>query len=206
MRCRKLVERLGQQRRRARNEESHGAAVVRAERRQRQEPRIESRDPHHRGGARQQRADFLGVELREPEHPRARQQRAVTRDEQSVHVIDRQRVQQGVAAGEAPDLNQRQRVAREIAMGEHRAFRFSGRPGRVQDCRHVVRLRHDRVKRLRPIGRMLEQGARAGREGQHLGLGAQRRDALDGLRAANDDRRFARRRKDTRARSSGSPC
>jgi hypothetical protein len=200
-----IVERLRQERRRARNEEPHRPAIVGAERRQREKPRVESRHAHHRRGARQQSANFVGVELREPKHPRARQQRAVARDEQPVHVIDRQRMQQDIAAGEAPELNQRQRIAREVAMGEHRALGSTGRPRRVEDRRHVVGLRYDRVKGLRMVGRPIEQRSRAARERQHLGLGAKRRDALGGLGAADDHRRLPRRRKDRRARSSGTP-
>ena len=158
----KLVEGLREQRRRARHEEPHRPAIVGAERRQREEARVERRHAHHHRRARQQRADFVGVELREPEHARARQQRAMAGDEQSVHVIDRQRVQQHVAAREAPMPDERQRVAREIAMRQHRAFGTARGPGRVENRRDVVRLRDDRVERRRLVVGAIEQRSLAG--------------------------------------------
>ena len=115
----------------------------------------------------------------------------MTRDEQPVHVIDRQRVQQDVAAGEAPELHQRQRVAREIAMGEHRAFGPAGRPRRVDDRRDVVRLRYDRVESLRLIGRRDRASVPAPLASvSTCASGRSARDALGGPRAADDDRRL----------------
>ena len=63
-------------------------------------------------------------------------------DEQAVHVIDRQRVQQHVAAREAPGLDERQRIRRQIAVRERSALRPAGRARRVENCREVVRPRH----------------------------------------------------------------
>ena len=87
----------------------------------------------------QQCDHFLGIELRQPEHPAAREHHAVTRHEQPVHVIDRQRMEQHVAARESPLLDQGQRVAREIAVGEHGALGAPCRPGRVDDRREIIR-------------------------------------------------------------------
>ena len=143
--------------------------------------RIERRYAHHHRRARQEAADLLGVEFREPEHARARQERAVAGDEEAVHVIDRKRMQEDVAAREAPMLHQRERVAREVAVGQHRAFGPARRSRRVEDRRDVVGLRYDRVERRRPVVGPVEQRPLAALEGQHLRFGAQRRGALGEL-------------------------
>jgi hypothetical protein len=86
------------------------------------------------------------------DHPRARQQHAVVRDEEAVHVEERQRVQQHVVRREAPGLDEREPVRREVAVREHRALRAARRAGRVDDHGEVVAARignrvHGRFRR-----------------------------------------------------------
>ena len=131
----------------------------RRERRLGEQARIERGHAHHHGRPRQQRAHFARVEPRQPQHPRSRQQRAVRGDEQTVHVIDRQRVQQDVAAREAPGFDEREAVRGEIAMREHRALRAAGGARRVKDAPRGRR-RRTRPSRIRSAPRARDRGAR----------------------------------------------
>ena len=118
-------------------------------------------------------------------------ERAVARDEESMHMIDRQRVQQHVAAREAPVIDQRQRVAREIAMRQHRAFGAAGRARRVEDRRQVVRQRRRRYRSPRPRRKRGRAGCRfspARREHRRLGRSATNRRRV--LGRADDHARF----------------
>ena len=132
------------------------------------------------------------VEARAPDHPAARQQRAVDRDEQSVHVEDRQHVQQHVAGAPAPVAVQHPRVAADVAVREHRALAAAGRSRRVDDAGEVLGAAAHR----REAGRL----ARRGFEQRAAAVVAQReqvrhamatRDRLDPaqVRGAADDHR-----------------
>ena len=90
-----------------------------------------------------------GADLEARQEPRGRagQQRAVQRDEQSVHVIDRQRVNEHVVRREAPYVDERRRVRRKVAMADHRALRTAGRARRVQDRGDVVVARATTTRR-----------------------------------------------------------
>ena len=186
----KRFERLRQERRGAGDEETDRPAVAGAERILRKEPRVERRHAHHHGRARQQRAHVVGVELREPQHACAGKQRAMTCDEEPMDVVDRQRVQQHVAARKTPVADERRRVAAEIAVGEHRALGPAGRPRCVEDRRELVRLRDDRVE-IRVLARSgAQQRAFAACEREDRRFGTKRSDALRGLGPADDNGRL----------------
>ena len=104
-----------------------------------EQARIKRRHTHHDRRVRQRRDHAPCVEFGVPKHACARQQGAVTGHEQAMHVIQRQRVQQHVVVGKAPAINQRQGVAGEVAMRQHRALGAPGRAGGVEDGRQVIR-------------------------------------------------------------------
>ncbi len=134
--------------------------------------------------------DFARVEFREPKHAASGKQHAVHGDEQAVDVIDRQRVQQHVATGETPGVDQRKRIAAEVPVRQHRALRAAGRARRVDDRREVVRPRRDGVERFLPSGRAIEERAFAVTERQDGRLRPQRRDGLRRFGPADDDARL----------------
>src|SRR5258706_178146 len=80
---------LREQRRRARDDEPHFAAMTAAERRLPEKPRVERRLPHHYGCLGQQAEDRLEVEPIEPDDARDVEEGCVERNEQPVHVEDR---------------------------------------------------------------------------------------------------------------------
>ena len=92
-------------------------------------------------------------------------------DEQSVHVVDRQRVQQHVGGGEAPGVGQRLAVLAQRRVAQHRAFGSAGGAARVDERGQV--LRRGPVHRLkrRKRGRLGGQGHRVGDEQRRFGVG-----------------------------------
>jgi len=122
----------------------------------------------------------------EPQHPRSGQQNAVHGNEQSVDVIDGQRMQQHVALGEAPLADERQRVRREIAVREHRALGPARGAGRVEQRREVVGRASDRGELGRQVVCGCEQRAAIGIEGEERGVGRKRGDLLACVRAGDD--------------------
>ena len=128
-----------QQRRRPGNEQAHMLRRLTRQFRVSHKPGIERRHAHHRGGARQQRHDLVGVEFWQEDHRPARQHHRVRGDEQAVGVVDRQRMQQHVAVAEAPVVDQRQRIGGQVAVAEHRALRPAGGAGSVKDRGKIIR-------------------------------------------------------------------
>ncbi len=182
----KRVERLGQQRRGAGHEQAHGAAGLARERGRGEKPRVERRHAHHHRRARQCFEHRADLELRQPQHACTRQQRTVQRDEQAVHVIDRQRVQQRVAAGEAPAVDQHRGVRREIAVRQHRALGAPGRSRRVEDRREIVGPGH-RVAEVRGlVARPVDELAAVGVQREHRRVAGERRDHAEALGPADD--------------------
>jgi len=110
--------------------------------------------------------------------------------EQTVDVIERQRVQQHVAASETPGVDERQRIAREIAVAQHRTLGAAGRTRGVEDCRQVVRCGNDRVEGLGLIARELEQGAFAAGKRQDSRFRPERGDRGGAFRSADNDARL----------------
>ena len=181
------------------------AAGAARERRLGEQPRVERGHAHHHGRARQQRralrraSNFGSHSMRAPG-----QQHAVDRDEQAVHVVDRQRVEQHVAAREAPVLDQRRRVRGEVAVRQHRALRAAGGARGVEDRGEIVRLRRHGGER-RAAGRC----ARASRRSSSVRTvapPASRAIAPRRSRPADDHARLGVGEEIARARPSGSRC
>ena len=82
--------------------------------------------------------DGAGVEARQEHHRRAVRQHAVRRDEQTVGVEQRERVQEQVVGSEAPRCVQRDRVRRQVALREHRSLRPTRRAARIEDGGEIV--------------------------------------------------------------------
>ena len=116
------------------------------------------------------------------------------RHEQAVHVKDGQRVQEHVAAMKTPGRHERQRIAAEIAVREHRALGAARGPGGIQDAREIVRRARHRHKAFRTALCPVHQFAAVGVEREHHGLHGhvlgQRRHDAQGLVAAEDDPRL----------------
>ena len=123
---------------------------------------VQRRHAHEHRGLGQARDHGAGVELREPDHLAAVEQRAVRGDEQAVHMEDRQRVDQHVAGAPAPVVLQHLRIRQQVAVAS------ASRPccGRwCRWCRGWPPGRRRRVRRrLVPVAvmrRALEQAAAA---------------------------------------------
>ena len=124
--CRPFAMGVGEQRRRARDEQPHMLGGVLVQAGVLQQAGIEGRHAHHHGGAGHQLQDHVRIELRQEDHRGAREQRDVARHEQAVGVIDRQGVDQHVLVGEAPVVDQRIGVRGEIVVRQHRALGAAG--------------------------------------------------------------------------------
>ena len=112
-------------------------------------------------------ADHLGcVESGQPEHAAAGKERAVAGHEEAVNVVERQRVQQHVAAREAPGIDEGQCVARQVTVGEHCTFGATGRARGVNDRRQVVRRGNDGVESLGRVACEVEQRSFVAGKGQ----------------------------------------
>ena len=103
-----------------------------------QQPRVEGRHAHHRRGSGQLRHDVVRIEFRAEQHAAACQQQRVAGREQAMRVVDRECVKQHVRRPEPPDVDQRERVRGQVAMGQHGAFRTAGGAGGVEDGDEVV--------------------------------------------------------------------
>ena len=163
------VEGLFRERRGTGDEQAHVGAGLPAEVRARQQPCVESGHAHRDRRTGEVTRERLRVEPRQEHHRSARQQDAVHRHEQAVHVKDRQRVEQHVVIAPAPGVAEGLGVARQVAVGQHRAFRAPGRAGGVDDRGEVSRgpfgYPRDRASRThgireRPAPRSIQSGDR----------------------------------------------
>ena len=154
---------------------------------------VEGRHAHQRRRPRQRGDDRVGVEARLEDHRRPGGQRDVHRDEQAVGMEDRQRVDQHVVGAEAPQLGERQRVGREIVVGQHRALRAPGGPRGVEDGGEIVGAARDRRQVARRRGDLFGEAAVAPRpqavDRLEAELGGERARRRQRLRAAERQRR-----------------
>ena len=168
--CKPFAMGFGEQRRRAGDEQPHVPRGLLAQRRVMQEPRIERGHAHQHGRARHQFDDQVGIEFRQEDHRGTREQRDVARHEQAVGVIDRQRVDQDVVFGEAPVVDQGQRVRGQIVVAQHRALGTAGGARRVEDGGEVVIAARDRRKfRFCLVGGFRQRALAVGTERFHPG-------------------------------------
>ena len=133
-----FVEGVEQQWRRSGDEQSHAAADVPVEPWLGEQPRVERGHAHHGGGARHIPDQRLGVEPAVQQDARAGEQDGVHGDKKPVHMEDRQRVDEHVVRGEAPEFAQHLRIRGEIAVGHHCALGPPGGPGGVDDHRQIA--------------------------------------------------------------------
>ena len=133
---------LGEERRRAGHEEAHVRDRLPGQARMAKQARVEGRNPHQRGRARQEAHHLLGVEFRAEQHRGIGQEGHVRGHEQAVRVVDRQGVDQDVVGRELPGVAQREGVRDEVAVRQHRTLGAPGRARRVEDGGEVVRLDH----------------------------------------------------------------
>ena len=155
------VEGLDEQRRRAADEDPHVPAGLAVERRLGKQPHVHGRHAHEHRGLGQALHDGARCELREPQHRAAVEQRAVRGDEEPVHVEDRQRMDEHVAALPVPVVLQRQRVRQQVAVRQHRALAAAGGSAGVHDGGQVVAAAHGRHVLVGVDGGALEQAAGA---------------------------------------------
>ncbi len=185
---------IGQQRRRARDEQPHMRRDLAGQPGMVYEAGIERRHAHHRGRLRQQRQHLVGIELRQKDHRAAGQQHDVGCDEQAVGMKDRQGMQQHVIGREVPVVDQHLGIRGEVAVAQHRALRPPGRAGSVEDRgevfgapRHIGELRRQpgRLGRQAAVALLPQRAADAGAQPRH-----QRRHRLAVLRPADNQPRF----------------
>ena len=152
---------LGKERRRSRNEQPHMGGGLAGQRRMGQEPRVEGRHAHEDRRPRHRGKDFAGIEFRQEDHRGAGKEHRVDGHEQAVGVIDRQGVDQHVACGDAPIVDEGEGVRGEIAVGQHRALGAAGGSRGVEDRRKVVRPAWDGGERGRLVRRAVGEAAGA---------------------------------------------
>ena len=165
--------RLRQERGRARNEQANMLCCLPRQPHIRQQPRVEGRHAHHHRGLRHQAKHLVRIRPRQKQHRASRHQGRVGRHEQAMGMVDRQRVQQHVAVGEAPGGRQGARIGRQIFMTEHCALGAPGGARGVENGGKVVRPARDVCKSLRLPRRQLDQAS-------GLAVGAHARDGNTG--------------------------
>ena len=143
-------------RRRSRHEEPDAAAGRGVEPASRQQPVVVGGHPHHHGGFGQLGEHRRGLESLQEDHLAGAEHGGVKRHHESVHMEDGQSVQQHVGRPERPGLVEGQRVAGQVAVGEHGPLGPAGRARRVDEggkvfgpagCEGIVGLRS-----VEPIG------------------------------------------------------
>ena len=150
---------LGEQRRRARDEQAHVGADSAAEAGMVEQAGIEGRNPHQRRRFPHRRDHRVRIEPVHVDHRRPRQKRDIGRHEQPVGMKNRQRVDEPVGVREAPAVDQRQRVRRQIFVRQHRALGAAGRARGVEDRRQIVGSARDRLERRGRRGDLLGEGS-----------------------------------------------
>ena len=199
------LEGLGQQRRRARDEDAQLGADIGVEAVFLQQAHVIRRHAHHHGAAWQQGEHAFGVELGQKDLLGTGDQGAMAGDEQAVHMKERQRMQQHIApAGfglfaparitPAPVIAQHQRIAAQIAVGQHRALAAAGGARGVQDGGKVVAAPFDTTETIRLMRGTFEQGTGAViAEGVHMPNAVLERELgqpWEIVRRTNEDRGF----------------
>ncbi len=111
-----------------------------------QEPRVEGRHAHQHRRARRHGQDLAGVEPGQEKQRTAADEQHVDGHEQSVHVIDRQGVDQHVLLREAPGVDQRPGVGRQVGVGQHRPLGPAGGAGGVDDGGEIIVRAGDRLE------------------------------------------------------------
>ena len=144
------------------DELAHPGAHAAVEARVGEQAHVVGGHAHHDRALRQVAQSQVGVQLGQPDHLRAGQQRAVGRHEQAVHVEDRQHVQQHVVLAPAPVVVQHAGVGGKVAMREHCPLAASGGAGGVQDGRQVVGLARHGLEGLRLAASAASSSCRCG--------------------------------------------
>ena len=125
---------------------------------------------HQHGAARHQRDRIRSVEPLRQQHAGAAGQRAVQCDEEAVRVVQRQHVQDGVRCGEAPGIDKRPCVVRQVAVGQQRTLGPPGRAGRVEQRGRVAGPAGD-VLPVRPGAGLDVELAHVAHDERRLGVG-----------------------------------
>ena len=94
-----------------------------------------------------------------PQHLAAIEQSTVYRHKQTVHMKNRQRMNQHITVLPAPVVFQHQRIAEQIAVAEHRPFAAPGGPAGVNDGRQVIRLGNHWRVHIAVVRRAFQQTA-----------------------------------------------
>ena len=135
-------EGVDEQRRRAGDEEPHVRRRLAREAALGQHAHVERGHAHEDRGARHRGDRRLGIELVEPDHGAAVDERAMHADEQAMRVIDGQRVDEYVTAllgrSPAPVVPEHQRVREQVAVREHCALAAPRGAAGVEDAGQVV--------------------------------------------------------------------
>ncbi len=184
---------LGQQGRRAGDEQSHPLHRLATQVRMLQQPGIEGRHPHQGGRPRHKADDLPGVEPGQKEHRPAGHQEHVDGHEQPVHVVDRQGMDQHVLGGEPPGSGQRPGIGRQVVVCQHRALRAPGGAGGVDDRRQVAACARDRLEAGGLAGGKIGEAPLPGRVQRFHPRAGKAREvlhALAHLRIADDQRRL----------------
>ena len=117
-----------------------------------QQADVERWDPHENGGLGQFLENQFGVKTRQPNHFAAVDQRAMQSHEKTVHMKNRQRMDQHVTRLPAPVVLEHQRVAQQVVVREHGTLAATGGATGVENGRQVVGLHHGRHMPVTAMG------------------------------------------------------
>jgi len=154
-----LLEGLGEKRRGAGSEEPHVRHGLAAEIVARKKPRVKGRHTHEGRGTGKLADHVLAVELPQPDHLRARKQGTMAGNEEAMGMEDGKRMKEDIRLREAPCIAKGNTVGGEIAMREHRPFRFSRRTGSVEDRREVAGTANNRLIAFRHTGSRVDEAS-----------------------------------------------
>ena len=116
---------------------------------------------HEHGGARHGGDGRSGIELGQPDHLAAIQQRGVDGHEQAMHMEDGQGVDEHVPRHPAPVVLEHHRVGQQIAVRQHRPLAAPGGAAGVEDGGQVVSAPGDWDMVVAKVRGPLQQAARA---------------------------------------------
>ena len=133
-----VAMRVGEQRRRARDEEAHMSRRVARQPLMLQKPGIECGHAHQGRRLGQETHHVVGVEFLPEQHRAARQEKRVGGNEKPMRMIDRQSVDEDIAIAEMPGVDESEGVAGEIGMAQHGALGAAGRARRIENGREIV--------------------------------------------------------------------
>ena len=146
---------------RARNKQAHMRRHLTVQPGVGQHAHIQRRHAHEDRGVLEARHHGLWVVFGKPDHGTAIEQCTMNRHKQTVHMEDRQSVNQHIAFLPAPVHLEHGRIGQQIAMAEHGPLAAPGGAAGVENGRQIVCTALHRLMIVRVVGGAVQQRSRA---------------------------------------------